>query len=117
MVSEKSKSNLKRGNPGKRKKSAGNQNAAGGASNTWAELIRAHGDTACELAPGKTWKQATVEAAYRQAILGNAAILRELMARSEPQDIGIAHSGKLTIEIIEDGAITFTTPTHSTSAN
>lgn len=84
MVSEKSKANLRRGNPGKRDKSKGNRNATTG--RTWRDLIIAYGETQSDVDPSKTWKQVVVEAAYRQAALGNAPILRELMQRSEPQD-------------------------------
>lgn len=34
---------------------------------------------------GSTWKLAVVRAAFRHAAAGNAAILKELMQRSEPQ--------------------------------
>lgn len=96
MVSEKSLANLRKGNKGNR----GNKSARGKtAGATWAELIATHGEMPSDLDPTKTWKQVVIAAAYRHAAAGNAAILRELMQRSEPQDIG---SGGLVIRIVRD---------------
>lgn len=101
MVSDKSKSNLRRGNPGNR----GNKNGRQGV--TWAELITEYGNTAApaELAAPlggtATWKQVVVAAAYRHAAAGNAPILKELMQRSEPQPLTHLDLSKLNAEQLE----------------
>ena len=99
MVNPKSISNLKRGN----KKNTGRKEGSGG--KTWQDLILEFGETVCDIRDkgGKlvykdtSWKMAVVECAYRQACSGNAAILRELMQRSEPQDIGVKLKGEINV--------------------
>lgn len=75
MVNEKSLANLKRGN----RKNTGRK-----PGKTWADLIREIGEQPSRVDPTKTNKQLVIEQAYTHAALGNAAILRELMQRSEP---------------------------------
>lgn len=91
MVNERSLANLEKGRKSKHKR-----NTSKGRK-TWQDLIREFGDTACDLidangkrlAPGKTWRQAMIESGFKHAMLGNAAIYKELMQRDEPQDIGV----------------------------
>jgi hypothetical protein len=111
MVTDKQKANLRRGNPGKRNKSKGNQNAVG---KTWQTLIIEYGETASTIDPKKTWKQVIVESAYRHAALGNAAILKELFQRSEPQDEKL--TGELVIKIVRGNALS-AEPTPGASNN
>lgn len=90
MVNEKSKANLRRGNP----RNKGNKNGRTATGETWADLIREYGQSLAPLemclAAGYTkvvdWRRIVVASAHKQAALGNAAILKELMQRSEPQD-------------------------------
>ena len=67
--------NLRRGNPGNRGRPPGR---------SWAELIIEYGNQPSTVDPQRTWREVVVSAAYLQAAKGNAAIPRELMARSEP---------------------------------
>lgn len=100
MVNEKSLANLKRGN----KKNTGRKVGSGG--KTWAEIIREIGEQPSKVDPTKTNKQLVIEQAYTHAALGNAAILRELMQRSEP----LTETSPVTVnniirvrEIVNDG--------------
>lgn len=83
MVNAKSLANLEKGRKSKHKR-----NTSKGRK-TWQDLIREFGDSRCELAPGKTWREAMIESGFKHAMLGNAAIFRELLQRDEPQDIGV----------------------------
>ena len=99
MVNQKSLANLKRGgapNKGKHQKKPNKVAQA----KTWAALIIEYGETLSDIDPTKTWKDVVVASAYRQAALGNAAILRELMARSEPQ--GVEATGVITMHVVYD---------------
>lgn len=111
MVNAKSLANLEKGRKSKhsRKISKGGK--------TWAQLINEFRAKDCPIAPGQTWEQAFIEQGFKQAMLGNSGIYREIMQRSEPQDIGIKQSGKLVIEIIEDGTTSFAETTHGAEAN
>src|SRR3972149_10636998 len=100
MVNPRSLANLKRGgapNKGKRNKRP-NKVAR---SKTWAALIVEYGETVSDIDPTKTWKQVVVSAAYRQAALGNAPILRELMQRSEPQEQAMRVIGALPVQVVD----------------
>ncbi len=94
MVTDKQRANLAKGRAKGIKR--GKQNRAVNGQ-SWADLIRIYGDTQSDIEPTKTWKQVVVSAAYRQAALGNAAILRELMQRSEPQEQAVRLSGALNV--------------------
>ncbi|MFH0938261.1 MAG: hypothetical protein V1899_03135 [Planctomycetota bacterium] len=104
MVSEKSKANLEKG----RQKGIKRKSTMTPLGTSWAELIRSYGETATPrditaiagLPDGTCWKKTVVAAAYRQAALGNAAILRELMARSEP--MGVEATGVITMHVVYD---------------
>jgi hypothetical protein len=74
-MNPRSLANLRRGNPGNRGRAPGK---------TWKDLIIEYGDQYSTVDPNRTWREVVVAAAYLQAANGNAAILRELMARSEP---------------------------------
>ena len=52
----------------------------------WKELIKQIGDEIAEgdETRGMTWKEKVVRAAFEHACKGNAAMLRELMQRSDP---------------------------------
>lgn len=73
-----SKANLARGR---------NKHGAPRKGLSWKELITRVGDELAEgdEANGVTWKEQVVRAAFRHACAGNAAMLRELMQRSDPQ--------------------------------
>lgn len=92
MVNEKSLANLEKGRKSKHKRKA----ASGG--KTWADLIREIGEQPSTADPTKTNKQIVVEQAFRHAALGNAAILREIMQRSEPQ--GIDATGEIVFRVV-----------------
>lgn len=108
MVSEKSKSNLRRGNP----RNKGNPQGRAAAGKTWQQLIIEHGEKQCDLVrpetgelshPNQTWKEVVVRAAYVHAANGNAPILRELLQRSEPQADELKVSGGYALNIIQIG--------------
>lgn len=61
-----------------------NKHGAPRKGTSWKELITAIGDEINEES-GMTWKEAVVRAAFFHAVSGNAAILKELWQRSEPQ--------------------------------
>ena len=96
MVSEKSRANLAKGRVKGIKRRATNNKVP--QSKTWAALIVEYGETVSDIDPTKTWKQLVVSAAYRQAALGNAPILRELMQRSEPQ--GAEATGEMILRVV-----------------
>lgn len=72
---------------------SGNPGGRPSAGMSWAELIIKIVE---EQVPGKemTWKEAVVRAAIHHAIKGNAAILKELWQRSEPQplELNVKHT-------------------------
>ncbi len=50
------------------------------------------------LRAGASWRDVVIHTAFVQAALGNAAILRELMQRSEPQ--GAEATGEITLRVV-----------------
>lgn len=103
MVNPKSLENLKKGGKGKHRRKVGGK--------TWKDLIDEYGQTGApkDIATRvlsrdtATWREVVVGAAYYQAATGNAAVLRELMERSEPRDNWLLNLDltQLPIEIVE----------------